>query len=219
MLHDILDMALDIPHISQLLARFVARAVIDGIIEKDYVESIQSKESAYLVKFKDYYEKLMIASKTTHNLKHCIWGITGSFMKNSELKTELINIAQSFIYRYNTITEIFQFIRDMRVPHYLHIFVFEITRLSIDSNYSKVILNSIYLLHEASRQLIINNTQICIGLQSAYEYYAQDKQISPAILNKLVYLLRNLYYKRIISNQLFNEFLTKGRSRFFSEKR
>lgn len=211
------DLVLDAPHASEVVGKFIARAIADDCLPPKYVQSYGTGK----IECKDSDEAIRKAD-TLLNLKHGIvrldniWGTGGGIRPVKSLIKRMILLLKEYLSS-GDIDEATRCLTDLEVPHFHHELVYEAVYLAIERSTDRAVEMMVKLLKSLVDTVIITPDQLKKGFVRIYNNVHDivlDVPNAYTILEKLATLCHE---QKIISEDLFKNVPQRGRKRFVSE--
>lgn len=159
------DLILDTPDAPEVVGKFLARGIADGIVSPGFIEqdlSDAGPESA-LVRRAFTKARGLVGGKQGLDRLARVWGMHGCRSPVVALQAKVMELLQEYVVT-NDAAEATRCIRELRAPQFHHEVVFQAVSMATDGRKSEQVVALSQLLHSLCRMVIITPTQVNKGL-------------------------------------------------------
>jgi len=208
------DLTLDIPDAPEKIGTFIARAIADKVLSKQYLDlnhlddekthkSIQS--ARLLVNINDHL----------FQLSH-IWGNKGGFLAVKELTDKINELIQEY-YDSGDVEEAIRCLKDLNVPHFHHEFIYEALDFLLQKGNDHAIELITTLLSHLCQAVIVTYDQLKIGFTRIFDLIPDISLDVPNANTLMDTVLNRCHCKGFISDDIMDLAPNRSRKRFVSE--
>ncbi|XP_006630908.3 programmed cell death protein 4b isoform X1 [Lepisosteus oculatus] len=216
LLRELPDLVLDTPGAPQLVGQFIARAVGDQILSRNYIESYKGKvDCEHARAALDRAAVLLKMSKGGLRIEN-VWGTGGGQRPVKQLIKEVNLLLKEYLLS-GEVMEAERCLRELEVPHFYHEFVYEAIVMVLESKGEttlKMILQLLKFLWESS---VITVDQMSRGFQRIYAEIPEINIDVPCAYLVLEQFVEQSFSAGIIGKRLRDLCPCRGRKRFVSE--
>ncbi|XP_028651672.1 programmed cell death protein 4b [Erpetoichthys calabaricus] len=216
LLRELPDLVLDTPDAPQLVGQFIARAVGDGILSREYIESYKGKvdcENARVA----LNRAAVLLKMTERGLRiENVWGAGGGQRPVKQLVKEIELLLKEYLLS-GEVSEAERCLRELEVPHFHHEFVYEAVLMVLESTGEttfQMVLNLLKYLWESS---VITMDQMKRGFERIFLEIPEINIDAPHAYSVLEQFVEKSYCAGIIDKKLRDICPCRGRKRFVSE--
>lgn len=225
LLKNLNDLTLDNPDASEKIGTFIARAIADKVVPKDYLERFFNDEennanmpdltNDKIAKAIESARVLVNMNQHLYQLSH-IWGNKGGFLAVKELSDKINEIIQEF-YDSGDIDEAVRCLKELNVPHFHHEFIYEAIDFSLQKGNEHSIDLITNLLSRLCQSVIVTYDQLKIGFTRIFDVLpdiALDVPNANALMDNI---LNKCHAKGFLSDHILDLAPNRSRKRFVSE--
>jgi programmed cell death protein 4 len=165
LLKNLSDLTLDNPDAAEKTGTFIARAIADNMITKDYMErfydaSNHDMNNEHIRQAVDSCRVLVQMNNHLFQLSH-IWGNKGGFLAVKQLTDKINEIIREY-YDSRDMNEAVRCLKELSVPHFHHEFVFEALDFALEKSNDDSIELITDLLATLCKAVIVTYDQLKI---------------------------------------------------------
>ncbi|CAL9700535.1 unnamed protein product [Knipowitschia caucasica] len=210
------DLVLDTPGASQLVGQFIARAVHDKILCRNYIDGYKGKvDCEYTRAALDRAAVLLKMSKGGLRLDSQ-WGTGGGQRPVVQLIREMNLLLKEYILS-GDMKEAEKCLQELEVPHFHHEFVYEAIVMVLESRGEKTLHMILSLLKSLCESTIITVDQLRRGYERVYSDISEINIDAPRAHFILEQFVDKSLSLGIINDRLKDLCPCRGRKRFISE--
>ncbi|CAK8675808.1 unnamed protein product [Clavelina lepadiformis] len=214
------DLKLDTPDAAEVLGKFIARAIFDGVLSRDIIKVFQTTQTTD----EDLENKLSRSCaleadcllKIRHNNLKYVWGVGGGIQPLEVLKQKMAALLKEYLSSGDS-EEAMRCVRDLDVPHFHHEVVYEAIVMAIEVSTKRAISMLVHLLKRFSDTAIITTDQLVQGFVRVYSEMPDINLDVPNAYFFLEQLVDTCYELKVINLKLKVQAPSRSRKRFVSE--
>lgn len=226
LLKNLSDLVLDCPDACDKIGTFVARAIADKAIGKQYLDRFFNDEENNAGDLPDIKsEKVSKAIESARvlvnmndhlfHLSH-IWGNKGGFLAVKELTDKINEIIQEY-HDAGDVTEAIRCLKELAVPHFHHEFVYDALDFALQKGTDNAIELITTLLQRLCESVVVTYDQLRIGIVRILDVLPDISLDVPNASNLMDKILTKCYAKGFIGENLLELAPNRSRKRFVSE--
>lgn len=206
------ELIVDTPDATDVLGKFVARAVADKATGMSVLHEISALDTAYA---DECVKEARCCLTQQHKIKH-IWGVVGANQPLDVLKSKMAILLKEYLSSGDS-EEAMRCVRDLDVPHFSHELVYETVVMAIEDSTERASNMLVHLLKRFSDTTVVTVDQITEGFNRVY---TEMPDIAIDVPNAYFYLERivnKCYDLKVIDMKLKIQAPNRSRKRFVSE--
>ncbi|KAK6487285.1 programmed cell death protein 4 [Huso huso] len=211
LLRELPELVLDTPGAPQLVGQFIARAVGDKILSRDYIESYKGKVDC------DHARAALDRAAVLLKMsKGGLWGIGGGQRPVKQLIKEINLLLKEYLLS-GDVAEAERCLQELEVPHFYHEFIYEAVVMVLESTGEttfKMVLQLLKFLWESS---VITVDQMRRGFERVYMEIPEINIDVPHAYSVLEQFVEQSFNAGVINKKLRDLCPCRGRKRFVSE--
>ncbi|MBN3297209.1 PDCD4 protein, partial [Amia calva] len=215
LLRDLPDLVLDTPGAPQLVGQFIARAVRDQILSRNYIESYKGKVDCEHARAA--LDRAAVLLKMRAGMRmDSVWGAGGGQRPVKQLIREVNLLLKEYLLS-GEVVEAERCLKELEVPHFHHEFVYEAIVMVLESKGEtafKMVLQLLKFLWESS---VITVDQMRRGFQRVYSEIPEINIDVPRAYSLLEQFVEQSFSAGVIDKKLRDLCPCRGRKRFVSE--
>jgi len=225
LLRNLNDLTLDNPDAPEKIGTFVARAIADKVLTKNYLERFLSDEennanlpdlnNEKVAKAIDSARVLVNMNQHLYQLSH-IWGNKGGFLAVKELSDKINELIQEY-YDSGDIEEAIRCLKELNVPHFHHEFIFEAIDFSLQKGNDHSIELIANLLSRLCQSVVITYDQLKMGFTRIFDILPDISLDVPNANALMDNILNKCHAKGFLSENIIDLAPNRSRKRFVSE--
>ncbi|XP_046899956.1 programmed cell death protein 4b isoform X2 [Hypomesus transpacificus] len=216
LLRELPDLVLDTPGAPQLVGQFIARAVMDRILSKSYIEGYKGKvDCEHARAALDRAVVLLRMSMGGLRIDN-LWGAGGGQRPVTQLIKEMVLLLKEYLLSRDS-QEAERCLRELEVPHFHHEFVYEAIVMVLESKGERTFKMVLQLLKFLWVSTVITADQMRRGYERVYMDIAEINIDVPRAYFILEQFVDNSFSAGLISERLRDICPSRGRKRFVSE--
>lgn len=206
------DLAIDIPNISVLLGKFIARGIVDRALPPHFLGSLkpESPVAEEIIR----HAQVFLDRNSGHDLD-TIWGVSGG-QRPVKLLAEKITILIQEYFSSSEKEEATRCLQSLGVPHFHHELVYEIIVMAAEKKEREMTL-ALELLKSMKDASVLTIQQLSQGFERIFSDSADISLDIPTIYSFLDSFCPKAVQAGLISSQLAEQVPSKGRKRYLSE--
>ncbi|KAL6461932.1 hypothetical protein MHYP_G00300770 [Metynnis hypsauchen] len=217
LLRELPDLVLDTPTAPQLVGQFIARAVTDQILTKNYIEGYKGRvDCEHARAALDRAAVLLKMSREAGLRIDNLWGSGGGQRPVNQLIKEVNLLLQEYVLSGDTV-EAERCLRELEVPHFHHEFVYEAIVMVLESKGDKTLQMILKLLKSLFDSSVITVDQMRRGYERVYMEIVDINIDVPCAYSILEHFVDKSFSTGVIDAKLRDLCPCRGRKRFVSE--
>lgn len=216
LLRELPDLVLDTPGAPQLVGQFIARAVLDQILPRSYIEGYKGRVDCEWARAALDRAAVLLKMSLGGLRIDNHWGSGGGLRPLTLLIKEMNLLLKEFILSGDP-EEAQRCLRDLEVPHFHHEFVYEAIVMVLESKGEKTFSMVLQLLQSLANSSVITGDQIRRGYDRVYMDIADINIDVPRAYFILEQFVEQSFIIGIIDVKLRDDCPCRGRKRFVSE--
>lgn len=209
------DLVLDNPEAPQTTGTFIARAIADKVLPKEFLHHEVERSDEKSMKALDSARVLVNINDHLFQLSH-IWGNKGGFLAVKELTDKINELIQEY-YDSGDAEEAIRCLKDLNVPHFHHEFVYEILDFTLQKGTENAINLTVDLLERLCKTVIITYDQLKIGFTRIFDLLPDISLDVPNANNLIETILNQSHSKGFVNEAIMDLAPNRSRKRFVSE--
>lgn len=216
LLRELPDLVLDTPGAPQLVGQFIARAVMDRILSKSYIESFKGRvDCEHARAALDRATVLLRMSMRGLRLDN-LWGTGGGQRPVTQLIKEMVLLLKEYLLSGDN-QEAERCLRELEVPHFHHEFVYEAIVMVLESKGERTFRMVLQLLKFLWVSSVITVDQMRRGYERVYMDIAEINIDVPRAYFILEHFVDKSFSAGLVNERLRDLCPSRGRKRFVSE--
>ncbi|KAI4893630.1 hypothetical protein NFI96_023765, partial [Prochilodus magdalenae] len=196
------DLVLDTPTAPQLVGQFIARAVADQILSKNYIEGYKGRVDCEHVRAAlDRAAVLLKMSREAGLRIDNLWGSGGGQRPVNQLIKEVNLLLQEYVLSGDTV-EAERCLRELEVPHFHHEFVYEAIVMVLESKGDETLHMILKLLKSLCDSSVITVDQMRRGYERVYMDIADINIDVPCAYSILEHFVDKSFSTGVIDTKL-----------------
>lgn len=206
------ELVVDTPDATEVLGKFVSRAVHDNAANKSVLDEIAALNSNFA---DECVKEARCCLTQPHKIKH-IWGIVGANQPLEVLKSKMAFLLKEYLSSGDS-EEAMRCVRDLDVPHFHHELVYETIVMAIEDSTERASNMLVHLLKRFSDTTVVTSDQIAEGFNRVYNNMPDINIDVPNAYFYLERIVNKCYDLKVISMKLKIKAPNRSRKRFVSE--
>jgi programmed cell death protein 4 len=215
LLDNLQDLTLDTPDAPTVLGQFIARAVADDCLTKDFISSYKGHVDSTLVQKALEKAEVLIQMGSIAQLD-TVWGQGGGNRPVKYLTNKIVMLLREYMDSSDA-TEAMRCLRELDVPHFHHELVYQAALIAIEDSTDQAAEAMTTILKFFYNTNIITPEQLRKGVLRVFDDMPDICVDVPAAYALLERLGNKLYGAGVLNDDLMKEMPTRGRKRFVSE--
>ncbi|XP_064418920.1 programmed cell death protein 4b isoform X2 [Latimeria chalumnae] len=193
------ELVLDTPGAPQLVGQFIARAVRDEILSKDYIESYKGKVDCMHSRAALDRAAVLLSTRGGMRMDN-VWGTGGGQRPVNQLVKEVDMLLKEYLLSEDE-AEAERCLRELEVPHFHHELVYKAIVMVLESTGENTFEMVLRLLKSLWKS-VITLDQMNRGFQRVYKEMPDINLDAPHAYSVLERFVEKCYHAEVISKQL-----------------
>ncbi|KAM9326600.1 programmed cell death protein 4 [Gastrophryne carolinensis] len=216
LLQELPELVLDTPKAPQLVGQFIARAVGDGILNKDYIEGYKGTVDCEHSRSALNRATVLLSMNRGGRRIDSVWGSGGGQQPVKKLVKEIDMLLKEYVLS-GDVAEAERCLQELEVPHFHHELVYEAVMMVLEANRENTYKMMLNLLESLWKSGVITLDQMKRGYDRIYLEIPDINLDVPHAYSLLERFVEDCYKAGIISKPIRDQCPSRGRKRFVSE--
>ncbi|KAK7109895.1 programmed cell death protein 4-like [Littorina saxatilis] len=215
-LNHLSDLAIDTPDASNLVGKFIARAVADDCLPPKYI--IKHKGEADCTLTKKAVDHADVLLNQTHGFVRLdnIWGTGGGIRPVKLLIKKIVMLLKEYLSS-SDLREATQCLTELNVPHFHHEVVYEATVIVMEDSHERAAEMMAKLLKSWADAVIITPEQFRVGFNRVFDNMPDICLDVPNAYTLLEEFITVCQKEDFLPESILKDMPQRGRKRFVSE--
>lgn len=209
------DLVLDNPEAPKKIGTFIARAIADKVIQKNYLDANHATGDERKQQAINSARLLVNMNDHLFQLSH-IWGNKGGFLAVKELTDKINELIQEY-YDSGDVDEAIRCLKELDVPHFHHELVYDSLDFLLQKGNGHAIDLIVTLLDRLCQAVIVTYDQLKIGFTRIFDVLPDISLDVPNANNMMDTVLLKCREKGFVGEDIMDLAPNKSRKRFVSE--
>ncbi|XP_078499893.1 programmed cell death protein 4 isoform X1 [Lissotriton helveticus] len=217
LLQELPELVLDTPTAPKFVGQFIARAVGDGILSRDYID--RYKGTVDCVHARAALDRATVLLSLTIGGKKRIdhvWGSGGGQQPVKNLVKEIDMLLKEYLLS-GDVTEAERCLQELEVPHFHHELVYEAVVMVLEASGDTTYKMMLKLLESLWKSAVITLDQMKRGYDRIYSEIPDINLDVPHAYSVLERFVDDCFQAGIVNKQIRDFCPSRGRKRFVSE--
>ncbi|XP_075071805.1 programmed cell death protein 4 isoform X1 [Mixophyes fleayi] len=216
LLQELPELVLDTPRAPQLLGQFIARAVGDGILNRNYIESYKGTVDCEHERDALNRAAVLLSMTRVGRKIDSVWGTGGGQQPVKKLVKEIDMLLKEYVLS-GDVSEAERCLQELEVPHFHHELVYEAILMVLEASGDTTYKMMLSLLEALWKSAVITLDQMKRGYDRIYHEIPDINLDVPHAYSVLERFVEDCFKNGVISKQIRDLCPSRGRKRFVSE--
>ncbi|CAH2322536.1 programmed cell death 4 [Pelobates cultripes] len=216
LLQELPELVLDTPKAPQLVGQFIARAVGDGILSKNYIDGYKGTVDCDHSRAALNRATVLLSMTKGGRKIDSVWGSGGGQQPVKKLAKEIDMLLKEYLLS-NDVSEAERCLQELEVPHFHHELVYEAILMVLEATGDTTYKLMLNLLDALWKSAVITLDQMKRGYDRIYSEIPDINLDAPHAYSVLERFVEDCFKAGIISKQIRDLCPSRGRKRFVSE--